>query len=401
LPSSTGSRWRNIVGKHLRELAREDVYREIEGHFALALQGYPVSYQRVRQIVNGKPRHLEIKLIPDMGEGGNVLGCFSLTADITEHKLTEQRMQRAAYHDSLTGLPNRLLFGDRLEQTLVAARRDSREFALLYLDLDLFKPVNDRLGHAAGDELLREVAARVRRMVRESDTVARVGGDEFAVILPRIAGREEAQTVAGKIVQVLAIPFEIGIPRQPVQIGASIGIAIYPRDARDAEASSRRPTTPCTGSSRAGLVPPRKRRSRPNCRARNRCVRWRTDGLWAKGHADEDRRRARVRPRFNSCHPIRRGAYMSPVKSMGDVLDRDAAEPPQPPEVIPSGRPGTLLKASALQSAIFNSANFSSIATDAKGVIQIFNVGAERMLGYTAAEVMNKITRPTSPIRRK
>jgi predicted signal transduction protein with EAL and GGDEF domain len=154
----------DVVGQPLRGLSSALEYMEIESHLARVLEGNPVTYQKVRKLDDGEIRHLEIKLIPDLADRGNVLGCFSLTTDITEHKLTEQRMQLAAHHDSLTGLPNRSLFDDRLELTLASARRDSRAFALLYLDLDLFKPVNDLLGHAAGDEVLREVAARIRRV---------------------------------------------------------------------------------------------------------------------------------------------------------------------------------------------------------------------------------------------
>ncbi|MDO8569919.1 MAG: GGDEF domain-containing protein, partial [bacterium] len=98
------------------------------------------------------------------------------------------------------------------------------------------KPVNDALGHTAGDELLQAVAARIRREVRESDTVARVGGDEFTVILPGIAKRGEAETVAKKIISVLATPFQLGSQKQSVNIGTSIGIALYPGDGRDADA---------------------------------------------------------------------------------------------------------------------------------------------------------------------
>jgi diguanylate cyclase (GGDEF)-like protein len=145
-------------------------------------------------------------------------------------------MQSVAHHDSLTGLPNRLLFNDRLHQQISLAKRESRQFALLYLDLDRFKPVNDALGHAAGDELLQAVATRIRHQVRESDTVARVGGDEFTVILPGIARREEAEIVARKIVAAVATPFQLGSRKQSVDIGTSIGIAIYPADARDADA---------------------------------------------------------------------------------------------------------------------------------------------------------------------
>ena len=222
------------IGKHLRDVLGENVYREVEGHFAVALRGYPVTYQRVRKPGKGEPRHLEVRLLPDMDQGGNVLGCFSLTTDITEHKRVEERIQRVAHHDSLTGLPNRLLFDDRLDHAIAAARRDSRQVALLFIDLDLFKPVNDTLGHAVGDDLLKGVAARIRQAVREADTVARVGGDEFTVILAGAGTAGEAATVAGKIGEALSVPFQLGNPRQDVQIGASIGIATFPADASDA-----------------------------------------------------------------------------------------------------------------------------------------------------------------------
>jgi diguanylate cyclase (GGDEF)-like protein/PAS domain S-box-containing protein len=225
----------DILGRHMRDVLGEEVFREVEGHFALALKGEPVVYERTRRLENGELRHLQVKLLPDMDDRGSILGCFSVTTDITQHKLTEERMQRAAHHDSLTGLPNRLLFDDRLDQALVASRRDARPLALLYLDLNQFKPVNDTLGHAAGDELLKQVADRIRRLVRESDTVARIGGDEFTVILPHIAGHDEARHVAAKIVAALATPFGLGNPPRDVQIGTSIGIAIYPGDASDAE----------------------------------------------------------------------------------------------------------------------------------------------------------------------
>jgi diguanylate cyclase (GGDEF)-like protein/PAS domain S-box-containing protein len=226
----------NILGEHLREVVGEEAYREIEGHFVQVLRGHPVTYQRTHKVPSGEPRHLEIKLLPHISDHGKVLGCFAVTTDITEHKLVQERIQRVAHHDSLTGLPNRVLFNDRLDHAISLATRDSRQFALLYLDLNKFKPVNDTLGHTVGDELLQAVAARIRRQVRESDTVARVGGDEFTVILPGIARREDAESIARKIIAALAKPFQLGSQKQSVDIGASIGIALYPTDAQDADA---------------------------------------------------------------------------------------------------------------------------------------------------------------------
>lgn len=219
-----------IIGKHMREIAGEEVYREVEGHFAQALKGHPVTYESTRQLDNGESRYLQVRLLPHVGDNGKVVGCFDVTTDITKHKLAEERIRHVAHHDSLTGLPNRSLFDDRLGQAMGLAKRDSRQFALLYLDLDRFKPVNDALGHAAGDQLLKIVAARIRLLLRESDTLARVGGDEFIVILPDIAGREVAETVAGKITAALAAPFQLGSSMHSAEIGTSIGIAVYPED---------------------------------------------------------------------------------------------------------------------------------------------------------------------------
>jgi diguanylate cyclase (GGDEF)-like protein/PAS domain S-box-containing protein len=225
----------DIVGKHLREIVGVDVYCKIEGHFVQALRGHPVTYQRAHKPANGESLYLEIKVLPHVGDQGKILGCFAVATDITEHVLAEERIQRTAHRDSLTGLPNRLLFNDRLNQAINLAKRNSRQFALLFLDLDRFKTVNDTLGHAAGDELLQGVAARIRRQVRESDTVARVGGDEFTVILPDIARREEAETVARKIIAALAAPFPLGSQKHSVNIGISVGIAVYPSDGSDAD----------------------------------------------------------------------------------------------------------------------------------------------------------------------
>jgi diguanylate cyclase (GGDEF)-like protein len=136
-------------------------------------------------------------------------------------------------HDDLTGLPNRLLFKERLSQEVASARRDGRSLALLYVDLDRFKSVNDSLGHTAGDELLEQTAQRMRTCIRESDTLARLGGDEFAVVLTNISGPRAVSTVAEHIVEALSGPFVVG--QHESYVSASIGIAICPTDGADSE----------------------------------------------------------------------------------------------------------------------------------------------------------------------
>jgi len=159
---------------------------------------------------------------------------FMSSRDISERKRVQEQIQHQAHYDALTGIPNRTLFYDRLTQGIGLAKRERYELALLFLDLDRFKAVNDDLGHAAGDEVLKIAAGRIRRLLRESDTVARIGGDEFTVILPRIATREDAAEVATKIVDALAASFLLsssnGSARE-VSIGCSVGIAIFPADA--------------------------------------------------------------------------------------------------------------------------------------------------------------------------
>ncbi len=242
----------SILGRHLRDIAGEEGYREIEAYFRRALRGQAVTYQRTRRLANGESHYLEVKLLPHSGDRGKILGCFAVTTDITEHKLAEERIQRVAHHDSLTGLPNRALFNDRLHQAISLAKRDSRQFALLFLDLDRFKPVNDTLGHTAGDELLKGVAARIRRQVRESDTVARIGGDEFTVILSDIDRREDVAIIARKAIAALAAPFRLGNCKHSVEIGTSIGIAIYPADGRDADTLVRAADTAMYSAKPAG-----------------------------------------------------------------------------------------------------------------------------------------------------
>ncbi len=158
--------------------------------------------------------------------------------DITERKHAAQRIEHLALHDPLTGLPNRMLFFDRLNQVLATAKRNRNIFALLYMDVDDFKFVNDTYGHEAGDRLLQEVSQRLVASMRESDPIARIGGDEFVGICCMIATPEEAEIVARKIIASQSEPFDLKGHRCP--IGVSIGISIYPLDGDDAETLLKR-----------------------------------------------------------------------------------------------------------------------------------------------------------------
>lgn len=155
----------------------------------------------------------------------------AIFSDITEKKQADDLIWRHANYDHLTQLPNRRLFRDRLEQNIKMAHRSGDSLALLFIDLDHFKEVNDTLGHDVGDRLLMETAKRIEQCVREMDTVARMGGDEFTVILPQIADPALAGKIAENIIEKLAAPFDLGTPN--ANISASIGIAIYPADGSD------------------------------------------------------------------------------------------------------------------------------------------------------------------------
>lgn len=170
----------------------------------------------------------------ELGHPMRMVGTFS---NIDARKLEEVRMRRMAHEDALTGLPNRVLLGDRLRQAIRTASRDGHKVALIYFDLDKFKPVNDTHGHAVGDRLLQLVARRLRAGLRDADTLARVGGDEFVVLLPRCDEACDAARVAENILFQLNQPFEDG--GLVHRISGSLGIALFPQDGMDAEALLR------------------------------------------------------------------------------------------------------------------------------------------------------------------
>ncbi len=170
-----------------------------------------------------------ISAISDPEEGS--VHYVEMGLDISRHMENAQELWRQANHDALTGLPNRLLFEDRFEVACGHAESEKYAVALLYIDLDGFKPINDRHGHEVGDKVLRLVGERIRETVRNGDTVARLGGDEFAVIAEEVDNEEEAEWISQKIQAAIQRPMEIG--SLSISVGASIGKAIYPNDSRD------------------------------------------------------------------------------------------------------------------------------------------------------------------------
>jgi diguanylate cyclase (GGDEF)-like protein/PAS domain S-box-containing protein len=172
--------------------------------------------------------------VPLKDRHGKIIGTMGISHNITDRKESELRIRYMALHDALTGLPNRILLEDRLAQAITLARRNQKSVALLMLDLDRFKDINDSFGHYVGDRLLEEVSKRLHASLRDSDILARLGGDEFVIGVPMVADNREIETVAHKILSTLSAPFRI--EGRELQIGASIGISVYPVDGENSEA---------------------------------------------------------------------------------------------------------------------------------------------------------------------
>jgi len=177
---------------------------------------------------------VQLQSIAAEGPGGNSTFCRTAAIDITERKRMEEAIRHQAHHDPLTNLPNRLLLMDILSIELAKAQRGKKRFAVLFLDLDRFKYINDTLGHDTGDQLLKEVAERLRRSVRASDTVSRMGGDEFNILLTEIPHADDIITIAQKVVDSFGKPYVIG--GHEFHMSTSIGISIYPEDGETMEA---------------------------------------------------------------------------------------------------------------------------------------------------------------------
>lgn len=174
---------------------------------------------------------VEYKCAPLRDNAGNMYGVTVVFRDISERKKAERQIIYLAQHCSLTDLPNRVLFGDRFKQAILGAKRSDTKFALLFVDIDGFKPVNDCYGHAVGDTLLEHIGKRMKQCIREPDTIARMGGDEFVAILANVHEIEDAISFAEKLRQSINEPFVVG--NRVLRVSISIGVAVYPEDGAD------------------------------------------------------------------------------------------------------------------------------------------------------------------------
>jgi diguanylate cyclase (GGDEF)-like protein/PAS domain S-box-containing protein len=235
--------WRDLTGFEVDEaLGRsclDAVHAEDRDSLAESLrtlsgEGHKMVRQQIRIGTKpGESRWVEIHLRPMIDDDGRGTGALGTLTDVTERRSSEERIRHLAQHDALTGLPNRTLLADRIGSALLHAERAQSQVAILWIDLDKFKSINDTLGHAVGDQLLQAVAKRLVATLRKSDTVARVGGDEFVVVLPGLRNTNDAALVARNVLAACSKVFPVA--GNDLLIGASIGISVFPDDGRDRE----------------------------------------------------------------------------------------------------------------------------------------------------------------------
>jgi len=229
----------DMIGRPLSDVHAEcGVGRErVDNAFSRISRDAPHAF--TFETANGHgPRAIDARVSGIWDDSGGISGFVLMLKDVTERKKAEKIIRHLAYHDPLTDLPNRALFHDRLAVELSRAKRNGSLLALFMVDLDRFKIINDTMGHHAGDMLLVAISKRFRERLRESDTVARMGGDEFMFLFPDIHGREDAEALAAMLVEMVEAPFEID--GRTTTLSASLGLALYPDDGDDADALMRK-----------------------------------------------------------------------------------------------------------------------------------------------------------------
>jgi len=231
----TGVAAEDVLGKKAADVFPHITEQHVDDLLERAMAGHTVASPDIHYYVPDSPHEGWVSAVyrPHYDASGTIVGVIGLIRDITQRKAAEQQIEFQAYHDALTGLANRPLFQEHLTLALALAQRRRRLVAVLFLDLDHFKIVNDSLGHTVGDELLKQVGLRLKSVVREGDTVARVGGDEFTIVLQDLQRKEDAAVVAEKVLRTIAQPADIS--GHHLYITTSIGITTFPDDGEDAE----------------------------------------------------------------------------------------------------------------------------------------------------------------------
>jgi diguanylate cyclase (GGDEF)-like protein/PAS domain S-box-containing protein len=222
-----------LIGHRVEELfGGEALGSNVAPGLARCLHGETVSFEEWRQPAVGEPRCFKVVYTPLL-DGEKTLGVLASAHDITAVQTAQAQLERIAHHDPLTGLPNRILLDVILQRSLKQANRDGSQVAVMFIDLDRFKAINDSLGHAAGDEVLRQAASRLLGALRDSDSLARVGGDEFVAVLAGVKDPANLSQVASKLMDAVCRPFDLG--GEQAQLSCSIGISLYPEDAGSAD----------------------------------------------------------------------------------------------------------------------------------------------------------------------
>ncbi|MDZ7938624.1 MAG: PAS domain-containing protein [Rhodoferax sp.] len=228
-----GKDYEAMPGKKIQDIISTEQYQLRKGYLQRALQGEHIEFDATTTAL-GITRELNTSYLPDVDADGKVLGVYTLTLDVTALKAYEAQLKAQARVDTLTGLPNRLQFNEKIAEALERAQRSKQGLALMFLDIDRFKSINDTLGHAMGDAVLKEFSKRLQAHVRQVDLVARLAGDEFVVILEAVRHRDEAIVVARKILQAVAQPQDLkDLQGQPITATTSIGIAYQGSDDAD------------------------------------------------------------------------------------------------------------------------------------------------------------------------
>jgi diguanylate cyclase (GGDEF)-like protein/PAS domain S-box-containing protein len=221
-----------LVGRSVQDFVGPEIFSNIKPYLDEALKGERVTFSHVMH-TPGKRRMVEVTLIPHCSQGGEAAGAYTLIHDITEQKTVEAKLRQLVRYDTLTQLPNRFSFNERLADAIARSERTRAQLALMFLDVDRFKAINDNFGHEAGDEVLQEFSQRVAQAVRTTDTVARLAGDEFVVILEGLRDASEAELVARKILAALEPEFRLR--SGTLRVSTSIGIAYRGPGQVDAE----------------------------------------------------------------------------------------------------------------------------------------------------------------------